>query len=342
MWKNHVCRPPDQRCSYEVIPCGDPCKLYFDLEFDKTANPSSDGEQMVSNLLTALLWAFEDSFEVKLSESDILRLDASTPKKFSQHLILQTSEFAFQDNCHAGGFVNYVMGLVKNNKIPVLTVVQQQSLFVKNRKGEPVSFCDLGVYSKNRNFRLFLSSKFEKKNPLVIAETNQYSPNGWDSQDWPSLEAAFFSSSLITYFKPNAALKMVTFSNTSIMNETASAVDTSRMFLSNSSSPSLDGYSFSPWSEIDKFIAGLVAPKGTIRKWVYFQETETIVFLISGNRYCSNIGREHKSNHVKYVVHIPNGTYYQSCYDPDCANVRPTPQPIPPENLPWLNLLTDC
>ena len=31
-----------------------------------------------------------------------------------------------------------------------------------------------GVYTKNRNFRLFLSSKLRKKVPLVIAKENQF------------------------------------------------------------------------------------------------------------------------------------------------------------------------
>ncbi len=33
-----------------------------------------------------------------------------------------------------------------------------------------------GVYTKNRNFRLYLSSKLGKANPLVLARDNQYVP----------------------------------------------------------------------------------------------------------------------------------------------------------------------
>lgn len=33
-----------------------------------------------------------------------------------------------------------------------------------------------GVYTKNRNFRLYLSSKFGKKNPLLVAAENEFVP----------------------------------------------------------------------------------------------------------------------------------------------------------------------
>lgn len=38
-------------------------------------------------------------------------------------------------------------------------------------------FFDVGVYTKNRNFRLFLSSKLGKVNPLVLAKDNQFHVN---------------------------------------------------------------------------------------------------------------------------------------------------------------------
>ena len=34
----------------------------------------------------------------------------------------------------------------------------------------------LGVYTRNRNFRLFLSCKLGKNNPLVLAKENKYKP----------------------------------------------------------------------------------------------------------------------------------------------------------------------
>ena len=36
---------------YEVIPENAVCKLYFDLEFNKLANPGADGRKMVALLI---------------------------------------------------------------------------------------------------------------------------------------------------------------------------------------------------------------------------------------------------------------------------------------------------
>lgn len=347
MWKNHICRPPDKRCSYEVIPMETHCKLYFDLEFNKLANPASDGDKMVETLMTASFWAFEDIYKLKVTKADVLVLDASTPAKFSQHLIYQISDGAFQDNIHVGNFVKYLMMEVKECRVPEISVEDQQKLFVENGKEEtePVSFCDQSVYTKNRNFRLFLASKFGKKVPLIIAKTNMYLPNRtfYNNEDWPTVDAAFFNSSLITYFGScQSEKRLLTFDSNKCKEGTSSDSSKRRTPSPETKDPSLNGYSASPWIEIDRFIAGLVAPAGNVRQWVYFESTETIVYHIHGTRFCSTIGREHKRNNIKYVVNIPNATYFQSCFDHDCgATSRPLPQPIPPEHLPWTNLLTD-
>ena len=50
----------------------------------------------------------------------------------------------------------------------------------------------LGVYTKNRNFRLFLSSKLGKKNNLVVASQNEYRRN--DVSQSVNLEDIFHDS----------------------------------------------------------------------------------------------------------------------------------------------------
>lgn len=307
----------------------------------------SDGNKLVDTLLKSCSWVLEDIYKLEVRKCDVLILDASTPTKFSQHLIHQNPKIFFQDNFHVGNFVKYLMMLVKECNIPHINVSDQQDLFVKNEKGESVSFCDLAVYTKNRNFRLFLASKYEKKVPLFIAKTNTYLPERtrYSIEDWPVDEAAFFSSSLITYFGTSQhGLKkeeqLLTFGIKQSDEQTPALSSNNTTHVANDTS--LNGYkAYSPWIEIDRFITELVAPAGTVRQWIYFDKTETIVYHISGNRFCSSIGREHKRNHIKYVVNLPNATYYQSCFDPDCANSRPPPQPIPPEHLPWFNLLAD-
>uniref|UniRef100_K1QM17 DNA-directed primase/polymerase protein n=1 Tax=Magallana gigas TaxID=29159 RepID=K1QM17_MAGGI len=56
------------------------------------------------------------------------------------------------------------------------TKEQLSSLIVRNKHGEKTSFCDIGVYTKNRNFRMYLSSKYGKNNPLLVAAENEFVP----------------------------------------------------------------------------------------------------------------------------------------------------------------------
>lgn len=59
-----------------------------------------------------------------------------------------------------------------------------------------------------------------------------------------------------------------------------------------------------------------------------------MVYSMSRNRYCERIGREHKSNHVMYVVDLRRADYYQKCHDPDCQGYRSPLRPIPWNVIP--------
>jgi hypothetical protein len=39
---------------------------------------------------------------------------------------------------------------------------------------------------------------------------------------------------------------------------------------------------------------------------------------VTNCRWCENVGRAHKSNHIYWVVDVHNGTYCQRCHDPEC------------------------
>lgn len=45
-----------------------------------------------------------------------------------------------------------------------------------------------------------------------------------------------------------------------------------------------------------------VGPPGKVRNCVWWPETKLLLFNITGNRYCANIDRQHKSNGVYYIV----------------------------------------
>lgn len=94
---------------YEVIPENAVCKLYFDLEFNKLANPGADGKKMVALLIEHVCKALQEFYTVNCSAEDVLNLDSSTEEKFSRHLIFQLHDVAFKDNIHVGNFVRKIL-----------------------------------------------------------------------------------------------------------------------------------------------------------------------------------------------------------------------------------------
>ncbi|XP_004696520.2 DNA-directed primase/polymerase protein [Echinops telfairi] len=94
---------------YEVIPENSVCKLYFDLEFNKLANPGADGKKMVALLIEHVCKALQELYSVNCSAEDVFNLDSSTDEKFSRHLIFQLRNVAFKDNIHVGNFVRKIL-----------------------------------------------------------------------------------------------------------------------------------------------------------------------------------------------------------------------------------------
>ncbi|XP_046947254.1 DNA-directed primase/polymerase protein isoform X4 [Lynx rufus] len=233
---------------YEVIPENAVCKLYFDLEFNKHANPEADGKKMVALLIEHVCKALQELYRVNCSAEDVFNLDSSTEEKFSRHLIFQLHDVAFKDNIHVGNFVRKILqpafhliaseddsisektghGFSHFSETPIkqgisfgkmspdqdggeswtlnseelerLGSAKQSSpdlsfLVVRNNTGEKQLFVDLGVYTRNRNFRLYKSSKIGKHVALEIAEDNKFFPK---HSETVSEENQCFLSSLVS------------------------------------------------------------------------------------------------------------------------------------------------
>ncbi|NXB69445.1 PRIPO protein, partial [Donacobius atricapilla] len=180
-------------------------------------------------------------------------------------------------------------------------------LIVNDKEGNKQLFVDLGkykIYTKNRNFRMYKSSKAGKNVILKIAEDNKFIPN---CEKDVSLEEAYFLSSLIC----------------------------NCVFVAFALTDPMEGYQGSPYPEIDNFVRSLVNKdglQGGIRQWSYFSLKELLIYDISGYRWCENIGRAHKSNNIMILVDLKNEVWYQKCHDPVCReqNFKSQSFPLPP------------
>ncbi|NXM80344.1 PRIPO protein, partial [Oenanthe oenanthe] len=351
------CKTSLMHC-YEVIPEKDACKLYFDLEFYKPANPDADGKSMVMKLIELVNQKLKEFYDVNCSSKDVLNLDSSTDEKFSRHLIFLPQKTVFKDNTHIGNFVRTILqpairlmesraavipaeeaghvfqcsaGAGLDGSLTNLTAGEDGSkdwpaiahetkdmemphqgenldfsfLIVNNKEGNKQLFVDLGkFYTKNRNFRMYKSSKAGKNVILKIAEDNKFIPN---CEKDVSLEEAYFLSSLIC----------------------------NCVFVGFGLTDPMEGYQGSPYPEVDNFVRSLVNKdglQGGIRQWSYFSLKELLIYDIFGYRWCENIGRAHKSNNIMILVDLKNEVWYQKCHDPVCReqNFKSQSFPLPP------------
>lgn len=331
-WHYYIQRLAADRCSYEIISEGTACKLYFDIEFNKIVNPQKNGLKMAKDFIYIVIFYLNVKLQVGCSYDDVLNLDSSTDLKFSCHLIFNIPGVCFCNNKQAGNFVNYICDQILNivqekllpEHFPCKSLSDCCDLLVTDQKGNVSVFCDRSVYSRNRHFRLYLSTKYGKGVPLILSPLNGFQPKDPGKQN---CDRDIFYASLITYITEDfEKLKILSMNYTST-NKVAHNL--------NSESPAsthIEGAP-SPFKTIDDFINDSVFP-GKIYRSCYFSTSRVVNYDIVGNRFCGNIGRPHKRNNIKYIVDLNEGVYYQKCHDFDCYGYRSEKKPLPAQLLP--------
>lgn len=223
------------------------------------------------------------------------------------------------------------------------------------------SIVDISVYTKNRAFRIVGNSKKGKNSYLKITEQTykeyKYNDNSLISNPKPIIPikgAQWFFRSLVTSIPLQKQYYQT------LKHETYE-MKSSRYFSPNHNSPNLN-FQISELSQNYKKEFGnlnLVSDSALrnyiiehiqiiqsvklqgshynipyISKCEYIKNFNQIRYYIGGNRFCYNINREHKSNHVYYIVDLNKQEFFQKCNDPDCRKFRSTHIPIPSEYMP--------
>ncbi|XP_009599576.1 uncharacterized protein LOC107776893 isoform X2 [Nicotiana tabacum] len=336
-WRRYETMNPKFRHHYEVIQEGLPCHLYFDLEFNKRENADKNGDEMVDLLIQVIFDAVKENYCLEGNDDWVVELDSSNEEKFSRHLIIRFPKAAFKDNLHAGAFVTEICSRISSlsesdGRFKKLFVSKDSSSI-----DNPCQlFVDKAVYSRNRCFRLALSSKAGKSSVLL--------PSGrFKCKDMTKEEV--FMASLICKIDADCekllickmdldcvkALQFDTESTESFQLHSGVSLD----FTSDPSRTYLMGKS--PFPSLDMFVESVASIgniPGKIRSWYWFSEYALMVYSMSRNRYCERIGRQHKSNHVIYVVDLRRAVYYQKCHDPDCRGYRSPLRPVPDNVIP--------
>lgn len=310
---------PHHRHYYEIIREGQPCHIYFDLEFSRALNPDKDGPAAIQSLLEALGCLFQEELGMSLDVADVVELDSSTPSKFSRHLILRIPGHAFASNAHVGALVRQLCARARERGPdgPLAIVADSPHL----NGGLPL-LVDEAVYSRNRAFRLLLSSKAGKEATLQCS--GRYGGSQLTAQE-------LFMASLICVDDPNVTLltwQADELDDGGQSNRPSSHPGSGRHGSRASTTGSLRmHYGPCPFPELAAFITAVCSqdgawPQAGIRSWAMQEDASLVLYNIRGCRYCGNLGREHRSNGVFYVVDLQGGGWTQRCYDPACRGYR--------------------
>ncbi|XP_078222291.1 DNA-directed primase/polymerase protein isoform X5 [Callithrix jacchus] len=296
LWFHYKSRKNLLHC-YEVIPENAVCKLYFDLEFNKPANPGADGKKMVALLIEYVCKALQELYGVNCSAEDVLNLDSSTDEKFSRHLIFQLRDVAFKDNIHVGNFLRKIL----QPAFDLLGSEDDDSAPETRGHGFP-HFSEASTKPGFSLNKMFTEKAVEESWTL---NSKKLERPGSAEQTSPDL------SSLVVKNK---------------LGEKHLFVDLETM----------EGFQCSPYPEVDRFVLSLVNKdgiEGGIRRWNYFFPEELLVYDICKYRWCENIGRPHKSNNIMILVDLKNEVWYQKCHDPVCKaeNFKSDCFPLPAE-----------
>lgn len=330
LWRRYKSMDHKYRHHYEIIREGSPCHLYFDLEFNRTLNVEANGVAMVDLLLSVISDSMLDIYGLQFETDWTIELDSSTTEKFSRHLIIHVPNAAFKDNSHVGAFVGEICARIArlreiDTKFKELYILKGDSC----AESRSELFLDSAVYTRNRCFRLPLSSKAGKNSFLLPTDR-------FKCKDMS--EYQIFMESLICRIDSNCE-RLLTFDTEAAGNrggitDIGIAVDHVKHPKRTISSCTTGK---SPFPALDAFVESVASVgnvPGHIRSWYWFSEHGVIVYNISGNRFCEIIGRQHKSNHVMYIVDFRTACYYQKCYDPDCRGYRSPLRPIPEGTIP--------
>lgn len=357
---------------YEVIRQQTPCRLYFDLEFSKKFNQDIDEDKLLDEFREELVADFREHYNVNLEQSCIIDLDSSTDQKFSRHWIVDMDqEGFFEDAPTAGRFVKRLVSRLANeqgsNKLHDRRPTLAKHLFVKTKEtNKPSCFIDLGVYTRNRLFRCFGSSKFGKPNVLKIAPSNEYAldalPAGEADKDGgsstgnssaqelhaqtPSLNEYIVANNWEPHARVLASTLVIPLGGSEgkrifRVDEEESvimAASSKRGSASRSFQPAVSIHTAqSPLPSLENFVRDVLGSRGgaqgTIRAWsIEYGGSNSdvpvsITFQMCRNRFCELIGRSHKSNNIFWTIIFETWSCIQGCHDPECFG-RGAPVPV--------------
>jgi len=332
---------------YEVIRDGKPCWLYFDLEFNRTTNPTRDPAVVTETFYRALDQFLQEKLGSPSDPTSVVELDSCNQDKYSKHVLVKRLQngqpLAFAHNTHAyslvSSFVEQLRTQHERGAVP-----QEQSLFFCDDKAAgdegrlTVPLIDECVYSRNRCFRLLFSSKFGKNRPLVLAR-------GKASGQFPALQlldtmAAFVPVGTVLLTESQLPAPAPKAGRPKRGVDAAGARELSIHHVAvQQDSPYATLFEFlrQSWNRIrGEQEPGMSGAATRVQSSVVVGEGRYLCVTLANNRFCYRKGASHKSNSIYLVVDLSRKVYYQKCHDVvDCGrDFRSTELEVPSFLIP--------
>ncbi|EFA80172.1 coiled-coil domain containing protein [Heterostelium album PN500] len=268
---------------YELIEENEPCHLYFDIEYQREYNPQLDGR---SDKVMEVLYYY-----IILELKQQLNID-------SEH-----SDVLELDSSTPIKFSKHLIWHLK------------QHCFKSNEH--------VGRFIKiEKRISLLLNHNNNKDDDDY--EENDIDYSQFDKDDLDILQEVFMAS-LITnidqYSKPiSVELDPNIISDNNNQSTTSSTI----------TSKNIDMKQQSGYPKLDNYIRQYINSRGgknkgylrSITKVELSNGTVLLRYYVGGNRYCENIQREHKSQHIYLEANLTRNLLIQRCFDVDCKHFK--------------------
>jgi len=266
---DHILKKPnDRRHVYEVIPPNVQCKLFFDVDFKEK---KEDDFLLICNVISKLLTV------LKLPTIRYILLSASNQEKSSFHLIFPSVIF--------------------------MNLIQLKEFVTKNFS--EFSFLDLSVNTSYRNFRCYLSSKFNQNRPFIL-----------HSHSFPfklSNHQIFFLSFITAICLPHSFCIYPNCPDPSYKNPHSTLIH-----------PYLNKNNQTTEFVLPAKIINFLDDDAYASKKVYFKNSNMNSYYIH-RQTCPYIKRKHKHNNGSIRHYLNNDAFFYYCFDDECKKQFPIP-----------------
>lgn len=289
-------------------------------------------ELAIANLIDIFIEAIRINFQLSYLRRDFLVLESNNPNKASYHIIARKFDdngipLLFENNLTCGEFIKSLVDKLYKSyeaNAPLFDKFVRQtirSLFKATEKGmNEKIIIDTGIYTRNRQFRMFGSCKFGRLDDFKLSRINEFQHNSSSTQELINISLAGYYQ----FHDENFLGKLLQPSGQSIQSTSRT---TNLPPVTDNEKTDLQVGSDQLRQVYRHFFKQMSKP-GDVRSVVLLQDETFRINFTSAYKYCANVGRSHRNNNIYIIFDQKNLNYQQKCLHPDCRNFSTGKLPV--------------